>query len=93
MCIFSLCFIGRALGLDDPDLENLEMDYNINGQKEVVYQMLRKWKSKKGRHAKKSVLVEALNSSSVGRGDIVEQISSWNVWRGCFVKDLSVITT
>ncbi|PIK40652.1 IMD-like protein, partial [Apostichopus japonicus] len=52
--------VGRNLKLDETELDNIEADNKIKGQKEVVYQMLLLWKRKHGMKATNKTLRDAL---------------------------------
>ena len=52
-------FIGRALDLDESDIEGIEMDYP-NNHREQSYQMLLLWKQRHPENANYQVLGEVL---------------------------------
>lgn len=64
--------LARILGLPDSMLYDTRTD-NIGHVKEARYQMLLRWKRKRGQHAH-SVLAEAL--SKAGRGDLSEKLQN-----------------
>ncbi|XP_071832848.1 uncharacterized protein [Apostichopus japonicus] len=64
--------VGRKLGLEDSDLETLQIDYAKEGHNETVYQMLLKCKQENGGKFTYRVLGEALIAA--GRRDLQEQL-------------------
>ncbi|KAL8582703.1 hypothetical protein ACOMHN_058080 [Nucella lapillus] len=63
--------LGKHLGLADATLRQIEMDYKREGQHEINYRALAKWKQEKGRvtlHMLAKALVE------VGRGDLADEL-------------------
>ncbi|CAM9700629.1 unnamed protein product [Lampetra fluviatilis] len=65
--------VGRALGIREAQLENLEHNYHCYGMDEVTYQMLRSWREKEGRSATRATLMKVLKSSKVMTDDIFWQ--------------------
>jgi len=53
-------FLGRQLGCSDADLDAVNHDFYVNGQREIAYQMLRGWLEQQGSDAKLAVLARAL---------------------------------
>lgn len=60
--------LGRQLGCTDAELDALNYDYHLCGQREVAYQMLRGWHERTGSDAKLALLARAL--VSIRRADI-----------------------
>ncbi|KAK3796233.1 hypothetical protein RRG08_006803 [Elysia crispata] len=58
--------LGRNLGLDDPTLDQLDLD-NPHNSDERNYQMLRKWMNKEGTQANKSLLAKLLAKTQMGK--------------------------
>ena len=67
-------WLGRALCLTEPDLEQVE--HKEQDLAEICYQMLLKWQRMKGSEATTQVLKEALASENVGREDLAEVLQS-----------------
>ncbi|PIK46268.1 hypothetical protein BSL78_16854 [Apostichopus japonicus] len=53
--------VGRKLKLGETELDNIQADHK--GQKEVIYQMLRLWKRKRGKEATNKTLIDALREA------------------------------
>lgn len=65
-------YLGRALGLTDGELDNIRIDYYPEGQYEISYQTVRKWKEQAfptelRRLAKCCV--------KIGRGDVADKLA------------------
>ena len=52
--------LGRKLGFSNGQLDSIYADYHVDGQQEVIHQMLRQWKENRGMAAKTSVIGNAL---------------------------------
>ena len=55
--------LGRMLEFTDGQLETIKADYDRDGLREVIYQMLRQWKSKEASKAKLTRIVIALSNA------------------------------
>ena len=66
------CRLGRHLGLADTELDQIRMDYHIEGQHEINYRTLLKWKQRFG-----PVTVHKLAKAlaEIGRGDLADELS------------------
>ncbi len=64
--------LGRQLGLTDGELETLKMNFLVDGQEEIVYQMISKWNSV---CAPTTLAQLAKACVTVGRGDVADLIS------------------
>lgn len=67
--------LGRYMGLDDATLDQLRQDYYVEGQHEVNYRMLLKWKQRcvaGSGHCTLAMLAQLLASG--GRGDIADEL-------------------
>lgn len=52
--------LARQLGLQDSDIDGLNVDHRHLGIREVAYQMLRDWRERRGPEAKMQALARAL---------------------------------
>lgn len=64
--------LGITLELENHELDNVFKDNEREGNVEVAYEMLRKWREKNFRYATRDLLEDAL--LRINRSDIVEQI-------------------
>lgn len=62
----------RPLGISDAIIEQIELDYHREGQQEITYQILRKWKEMKGSMATIAALAEALRQ--INRIDMAQRL-------------------
>ncbi|XP_076449847.1 uncharacterized protein LOC143286135 [Babylonia areolata] len=63
--------LGRHLRLDNALLDQINIDYQVEGQHEVNYRMLAKWKEVKG-PVTLHMLARAL--ADIGRGDLADEL-------------------
>ncbi len=75
-------FLGRHLGFVDGELDNFFTDYSMNGQEEVVRQILRSWFNKCPQVATMTNLAKALNS--IGRNELATSLSMNSILIICF---------
>lgn len=54
-----VCVLGRALGLSDGQLDDFKHDFHLEGQHEIIYQMIRGWMKKAGVNATVGAMVKA----------------------------------
>ena len=52
--------LGRRLELSSGELDQVNADYHVDGLQEKIYQMLEKWRVKKGKDATIGLLAEKL---------------------------------
>lgn len=62
----------RPLAISDAIIEQIELDYHREGQQEITYQILRKWKEMKGSLATIANLAEVLRQ--VNRIDLAQKL-------------------
>ncbi len=60
--------LGRHLGFSDGQLDAVDCDYQTEGLREKIYQMLREWKVTNGRKAIVRTLANGL--IDIGKGNI-----------------------
>ncbi|XP_067651279.1 protein immune deficiency-like [Haliotis asinina] len=65
-------YLGRTLGLSEGELDNIRADYHIEGQYEISYQTVRKWKEQ-GYPTELRRLAKCL--VKMGRGDIADKLA------------------
>ena len=63
--------LGRRLGVSEPELDGI--DHEHNHQAEKAYQMLIKWRKKKGSAATYQPLCDGLEHELVQRRDLAEK--------------------
>ncbi|KAK7505769.1 hypothetical protein BaRGS_00003040 [Batillaria attramentaria] len=66
--------LGRQMGLDDSTLDQIRQDFHVEGQHEVNYRMLMKWKQNcvGSGHFTLAMMAKLLADS--GRGDIADEL-------------------
>ena len=64
--------LGRHLGIADATLEQIRIDFHIEGQHEVNYRILLKWKQDCSSLATVHALAKAL--VEIGRGDLADEL-------------------
>lgn len=64
--------LGRCLNLDDPQLDHIGEDYRGDGQHEINYRVLKKWKETFPECYTIAVLANALKE--IGRGDLADEL-------------------
>ncbi|XP_013394895.1 receptor-interacting serine/threonine-protein kinase 2 isoform X1 [Lingula anatina] len=66
--------LGRSLGLDDAELDAIHHDTHVEGMQEMCYQMLRKWKERRGQGANLRNFAAACNQEQ--RFDLIFLINN-----------------
>lgn len=65
--------LARELGLSDCDIDTAKYNFNLQGPREIAYQLLREWHERCGRDATVEVLARAL--LKVKRPDIALKLA------------------
>ncbi|XP_046375274.1 protein immune deficiency-like [Haliotis rufescens] len=65
-------YLGRALGLTDGELDNIRIDYYPEGQYEICYQTVRKWKEQAFPTELRRL---AKCCAKIGRGDVADKLA------------------
>lgn len=63
--------LGRQLHLDDSLLDQIRTDFHVEGQQEVNYRMLIKWKQT---HTNCTLAILAKALCEIGRGDLADEL-------------------
>lgn len=64
--------LGRAFGITDAQLDQIRMDFQYEGQHEINYRVLVKWKQQNP-HPTLHFLAQTL--LDIGRGDLADELS------------------
>lgn len=73
-----LWFVGRRLGLTDPELDGIEYQHKDKGLPEVCYRMLLAWKTKAAWH--KCPIDDLLHAlTQEGLADLAEKVASMSL--------------
>lgn len=64
--------LGRLMGIEDSTLDQIQLDFRAEGQHEINYRMLLKWKQK-CTHGQFTLSALAHHMAELGRGDIADE--------------------